>query len=95
MRSWWWVIVIWLGSYAFYEKEMREKTVLTQQLQLQLKKLKEQKRLALKRERSLKEQIESLSDLKWIERILIEELGRVPDGGVPISFQYQFEECVS
>lgn len=85
-------MVVWLGGYAFYEKERREKMVLQEQLQLQLKKLKQQKKLALKREGSLKEQIESLSDPKWVERILMEELGLLPDGGIPVSFQYQSEE---
>ncbi len=83
---------IWLGSYAFYEKERRDKTFLQQQLQQQLKTLKQQKRLALKRESSLQEQIESLSDPKWVERILIEELGRLPEGAIPVSFPYQSEE---
>lgn len=66
--------------------------VLQEQLQLQLKTLKQQKKLALKRERSLQEQIESLSDPKWVERILIEELGRLPKGGASVSFPYQSEE---
>ena len=92
MKSWWWVLLIWLGSFAFYEKEMREKMLLKKQLLLQRKTLKQQKRLALKRQSSLKEQIESLSNPKWVERILIEELGRLPDGGVAVSFESHHTE---
>ena len=78
MKSWWWVLLIWLGSFAFYEKEMREKMLLKKQLLLQRK--------------TLKEQIESLSNPKWVERILIEELGRLPDGGVAVSFESHHTE---
>ena len=82
----WWVIAFLLLCAIFYEQGLKQRDVLYQQLTDQWTSLQKEKEQALLHQQSLQLQINSQSDVAWIELTLMRELGLVPEGQQKVFF---------
>ncbi len=85
IRSWW-VIAFIFACVILYEHGLKTREQLYQQLNEQLVKLQHEKQQALKQQVNLQLQINSQSDLAWIELTLMKGLGLVPEDQQKIYF---------
>lgn len=85
VRSWW-VAAFFFGCAILYEQGLKKRNALFLQLNDELHLLQKQKQEALSRQQELKREIESQSDMAWVEMTLMKELGLVPDGQQKVYF---------
>jgi hypothetical protein len=85
IRSWW-VIAFLLGCAVLYEQGLKEQDQIYHQLTDQRENLRLQKEEALRHQENLKLQINSQSDLAWVELTLMKGLGLVPEGQKKVYF---------
>lgn len=78
-RSWWVIAFIFTCS-ILYEQGLKERDNLYKQLTEQLHDLQHEKLRAIELQQNLQLQINSQSDLAWIELTLMKGLGLVPEG---------------
>jgi hypothetical protein len=90
----WWVITFVLVCTIFYEKGLEEREMLYQHLTQKLTTLQLEKQRALHQRQNLQLQINSQSDLAWVELTLMKGLGLVPDGHKKVYF-FPDERCHS
>lgn len=86
LRSWW-VILVLLLCFGFYEREHKKRNGISAVLNAQKNELQHKRTKALEKNEYLLMQINSLADPAWTELILIKELGLVPEGQTKIFFQ--------
>jgi hypothetical protein len=91
IRSWW-VIAFALVCTMFYEQGVKERNLFYQQLTQKLTNLQQEKQAALQKQKNLQLQINSQSDLAWIELTLMKGLGVVPEGQQKVYF-FPDERC--
>lgn len=82
----WWVCAFTLLCGILYEQGLEKREVHYQQLTKQLTLLQSEKHLALKKQENLKRQINSQSDLDWIELTLMKGLGLCPEDQQKVYF---------
>ena len=82
----WWVILFILICAMLYERELEKRNALYQQLIAESTLLWQQKEQALRQQEKLQLQINSQSDLAWIELTLMKGLGLVPEGEEKVYF---------
>jgi hypothetical protein len=82
----WWVFAFLIFCAVLFEQGLKERDRHYQQLDEQLLTLKLQKYVALQKQEDLQRQINSQSDLAWIELTLMKGLGLVPDGEEKVYF---------
>ncbi len=85
IRSWW-VIAFVFACAIFYEQGLKERDTLYQQLTDQCLSLQKEKQEALHHQQNLQLQINSQSDLAWVELTLMKGLGLVPEGQKKVYF---------
>lgn len=85
----WWVIAFILCCAIFYENNLEKRELFYQQLIEKQQQLKKEKLAAIKKQENLKHQINSQSDLSWVELTLMRGLGVVPEGQQKIYFEKQ------
>ncbi len=85
IRSWW-VMAFVFGSAIIYEQGLKERHSLYHQLTEQRLALLQEKQEALRQQQNLQLQINSQSDLAWIELTLMKGLGLVPEGQQKVYF---------
>lgn len=85
VRSWW-VIAFLLICSILFEQGLKERDVNYQQLKDQLASLQQEKLRILELQQELKLQINSQSDLAWIELTLKKGLGLVPENQQKVHF---------
>lgn len=85
MQSWW-VIAFLCLSAILYERGLKKRNDLYQQLTEQQVALLQEKQEALKHQQNLQLQINSQSDLAWVELTLMKGLGMVPEGQQKVYF---------
>lgn len=85
IRSWW-VIAFILICAMIYEHGLKERDALYQQLTDQWLSLQKEKQEALHQQQNLQLQINSQSDLAWVELTLMKGLGVVPEGQQKVYF---------
>ena len=90
----WWVVAFVLVCTIIYEQGLKERDLLYQQLTQKLMTLQQEKQDALQQQQNLQLQINSQSDLAWIELTLMKGLGLVPDGQQKVYF-FADERCRS
>lgn len=83
----WWVIAFLLLCLMLYEKGLQKREVLYRQLHEQLVHLQKEKEKALNQQNNLELQVNSQSDLNWIELTLMKGLGVVPEGYQKVYFE--------
>lgn len=88
----WWVIAFVLICTIFYEQGLKERNMLYQQLDQKLASLQHEKQQTLREQQNLQLQINSQSDLAWIELTLMKGLGLVPEGHQKVYF-FPDERC--
>ena len=93
IRSWW-VIAFMLLCGIIYEQGLKQRNTLYQQLTEQYSTLLQEKQEVLHQQQNLQLQINSQSDLAWVELTLMKGLGLVPEGQQKIYF-YPDERCQS
>lgn len=93
VRSWW-VIAFVLICTVIYEQGLKDREMLYQQLTQKLAALQQEKQEVLQQQQNLQLQINSQSDLAWIELTLMKGLGLVPDGHQKVYF-FPDERCRS
>lgn len=86
IRSWW-VIAFMLGCLILFEQGLKKRDQHFQQLKDQLVSLQTEKAAALRRQKNLERQVNSQSDLAWIEMTLMKGLGLCPEGQKKVFFQ--------
>lgn len=82
----WWVIAFILICAILYEHGLKERDTLYLQLTDQWLSLQKEKQAALFKQQNLQLQINSQSDLAWIELTLMKGLGLVPEGQQKVYF---------
>ena len=85
IRSWW-VIAFVIASAIIYEQGLKERDHLYQQLTEQWIALLVEKQEILRQNQNLQVQINSQSDLAWVELTLMKGLGLVPEGQQKVYF---------
>lgn len=85
IRSWW-VIAFILVCAILYEQGLKKREVHYQQLKEQLLSLQFEKQKSLKLQQSLQLQINSQSDMDWLELTLMKGLGLVPENEQKVFF---------
>lgn len=85
IRSWW-VIAFLFGCAIIYEQGLKERDQIYHQLTDQWVGLQKQKEEALRHQQNLQLQINSQSDLAWVELTLMKGLGLVPEGQKKVYF---------
>lgn len=85
IRSWW-VIAFFLICIISYEQGLKKRNVIYQQLTDQQLSLQKEKEEALLHQKNLQLQINSQSDLAWVELALMKGLGLVPEGQKKVYF---------
>lgn len=82
----WWVVAFVLLCGILYERGLERRDGQSQLLTRQLAALGAEKQQALERQRDLQLQINSQSDLAWIELTLMKGLGLAPEGQQKVYF---------
>lgn len=82
----WWVLAFVFTCAIIYEQGLKERNYLYQQLTNQKIALLQEKQEALRQQQNLQLQINSQSDLAWVELTLMKGLGLVPEGQHKIYF---------
>jgi len=85
MKSWW-VVLFVLCCYFGYEQGLLKKNDAFAKLQNQYDELLQKKTLVLKQQESLVRHINSQNDNAWLELVLMNELGLVPEGQTKVFF---------
>lgn len=85
IRSWW-VIAFVLMSGIVYEQGLKKRNSLYKHLNEQSLALQYQRQEALEQQQNLQLQINSQSDLAWVELTLMKGLGLVPEGQQKVYF---------
>ncbi len=80
----WWVFASILLCAILYERGIKEKELIYRQLTHQMVELEKEKREALRQQKNLQLQIDSQSDLAWMELTLMRELGLVPEDQIKV-----------
>lgn len=83
----WWMILFFLLVLFVYDKASSKRLIEKQKLEAKLSSLCEQKKLGIEKREILKRQLLSQNDPKWIELVLIKELGLVPEGQKKVVFK--------
>ncbi|WP_068468006.1 hypothetical protein [Candidatus Protochlamydia phocaeensis] len=91
VRSWW-VMAFFLMCFILYEQALKNRDRHYKQLSEQLISLQMEKQKALQKQKNLQLQINSQSDLAWIELTLMKGLGLVPEGEQKIYFYQNKDE---
>jgi hypothetical protein len=85
IRSWWLIAFVFTCS-ILYERGLKERDFLYQQLTDQWLRLQKEKQEALRHQQNLQLQINSQSDLAWVELTLMKGLGLAPEGQKKVYF---------
>jgi hypothetical protein len=88
----WWVGVFVLFTYMLAMKTSHDKGEKIAQMAEQLRMLNEDKTLALMNRDRLLCEIESQTDPLWIEMILMQKLGVIPEGQTKVRFKKERED---
>lgn len=91
IRSWW-VMAFVFACAIMYEQGLKERNDLYQQLTDQQFALLQEKQEALGQQQNLQLQINSQSDLAWVELTLMKGLGLVPEGQQKVYFSQRNPE---
>ena len=83
----WWVIGVILLSLYFYCHALEKKNSLTAQLKTKVLSLKKERKKALEEKEDLLLRLKSFEDPDWVELVLMEKLGVVPEGQTKAVFQ--------
>lgn len=82
----WWIIAFILGVMIVYEHALKQREAVYQQLTEQLTSLQLEKEEVIKQQQNLQRQINSQSDLAWVELTLMRKLGLTPEGQTKVYF---------
>lgn len=82
----WWVLAFVFACAIIYEQGLKNRDHLYQQLTEQRSALLQEKQEALRQQENLQLQINSQSDLAWVELTLMKGLGLVPEGQQKVYF---------
>lgn len=85
--SWWPPIFFALAAMAWYEWGVEQYSQLHRQFDSQLHALEQQKEAYLAVQAALQQQVNSQSDPEWVEMVLIQELGLLPQGHDKVFFR--------
>lgn len=85
IRSWW-VIAFVIACTIIYEQGLKNREDLYLQLTEQCLSLQKEKQAALEHQQNLQLQINSQSDVAWVELTLMKGLGLVPEGQKKVYF---------
>ncbi|OJU82658.1 MAG: hypothetical protein BGO10_08990 [Chlamydia sp. 32-24] len=86
LKNFWGTILFCLIAISFFEQEMAKKDIEHQQFFSQFQQLKKQRVKELNIQDHLKRQVNSQSDPYWIELVLMNGLGLVPEGHKKVYF---------
>ena len=82
-----WVIFFVLGAYLFFTHASTKKGAMIAQLEKQVNTFKGEIVAAREMREELLLRIESQNDPRWIEMVLMQKLGLVPEGQLKVLFQ--------
>lgn len=85
-RKHWWVLLICFFSYFAYDQVIKQRLAELAEVEHQLSLLEAEKRLAFNEKEDLLLKINSQNDPAWIELMLMQELGVVPEGHIKVHF---------
>lgn len=85
IRSWW-VILFTLGCYLCYEQGLQKKEFDFIKLQMQYAELQKKKKTLQMQQENFQRQLNSQDDPAWIELVLMNVLGLVPEGQTKVLF---------
>ena len=88
----WWVLLFVISIMYLYENKIAKLNATTLSFQVQLQELQQKKRSLGIEQVALEQQLASQSDPKWIEFLLIQELGMTPEGQKKIFFKTSFSK---
>lgn len=82
----WWVALFLIGCLLFFEQGEKGREILYTELSERLQALEQEESAALVQREDLLLQINSQSDPRYVELILMKELGVVPEGSQKVYF---------
>jgi hypothetical protein len=83
----WWVILFFLLAFFLFDQAMQKRSAEEKKLAEKLTRLQEEAKSSLLEREELKLELASQEDPAWIELVLIEKLGLVPEGQTKIYFK--------
>ncbi len=86
LRAWGWFVTSLVVIFASYSYGMGEKEVVYQELSLRKNSLELEKQKILLEQEDLFLRLENKADPKWVEMVLMHQLGMVPEGQVKVYF---------
>ena len=87
LRNNWWMVTFLLLSALFFWQNSRKTHYVAQDLEHRFREILEQKRLVAMEREDLLLQIQSQSDPKWVELVLMRRLGLTPVGQTKVYFE--------
>ncbi len=81
-----WVWILLSGGFISFQHAIKKKNVDIQVMEQKMERLGRQKDLMLEQKEELMARIASQSDPAWIELVLMQKLGVVPDGQIKVHF---------
>lgn len=82
-----WMMLFWAACFLFYSHAMHKKSGVCSDLKGKIRELEGVKQQALYEREELALQIQSQGDPDWIEMVLKQRLGVVPDGQMKVYFK--------
>lgn len=83
----WWAILFFLLCFFVYDQAVKRREREEELLSQKLHQLVLSKKTALEKQEELRIELDSQSDESWIELILMQKLGLVPEGQTKIHFK--------
>jgi len=87
MKSSWWFFAVLVFFSIFYFNGMRKKEAVLAELMNRVAQAEAEKAIVLEEQEELKLQLDSQNDPKWIELVLMKNLGMTPEGKRKVCFQ--------
>ena len=85
-QRYWWVLLFCLVCYVTYDQVIKKRTKDLAEVEYQIGLLEREKQLVCNEKEDLVLKIHSQSDPAWIELMLMQELGVVPEGHLKVYF---------
>ncbi|MFA6118860.1 MAG: hypothetical protein WC688_02980 [Parachlamydiales bacterium] len=85
LKSWWLILFLFV-CYVGNEYVVQRRNIAINELKNKYDALQEEKQLAYEKKEDLVLRVQSQSDPAWVERVLIKELGVVPENQIKVYF---------
>jgi cell division protein FtsL len=84
-RSWWAILLVAISFVVYYQGVKSKRDEITE-LKYRICELAKQKQITEEQKEQLIDRLNAQNDPEWVEQVLIEEMGLVPEGQIKVHF---------